>query len=408
MSNDLLFRARELEQTYIHCRRKIHAHPEAGWQEYKTSALVREHLTALGIPFYGIGETAVVGQIDGGLPGGRCIGLRSDMDALPIDEQTGAEYASQVAGMMHACGHDSHTAILLGTAALLQERRSELAGKVKLFFQPAEEGPGGARRMIEAGCMEAPRVDAVLALHIDTIQCAAGQVLVIPGPSHASSAEFRLTVIGSGGHGARPNCSVDPIVAAAQIITALQTIASRETDPLEAVVVSIGTLKAGYRWNVIADQVEITGTIRALKDSISEETPRRIERIVAGICQAMRCTYEFSVPYYVPPVHNDEALAQEVARSCAEVLGEENVHVRRTPAMGGEDFSYFSQAAPSVIYRLGGRNPEKDCIYPMHHPRFNLDESAIAVGMATLAQSAIDSLKGAPTAPERLVKPLHV
>jgi len=389
----MLQRAREIEDRFIEYRRQFHRHPEAGWQEVKTAATVMAYLDSLHIPYRRIGDTAVVGLIQGGIPGELCLAIRADMDALPITERSGAEYTSEVPGMMHACGHDGHTAILMGVATLLKEKQSEIKGTVKLFFQPAEEGPGGAKPMIEAGCMEEPKVNATIGLHITTTEFTTGVIGFKDGASTASTDGFVLTIRGNGGHGAHPHLSVDAIVCAATVVSALQSIASREISPIESVVVTVGTIHGGYRGNVIADEVVLDGTIRTLSPEVRASIPGRMERILQGICAAYRCQGEIAIRQGVPSVINDTALTNAFEASATALLGCDMVQRIPHPTMGGEDFSYFGQVAPACFIRLGARNEELGCIHPGHHPQYNFDEKAITVGMATLAQMALDTLK---------------
>lgn len=390
---DLYAKAKSLQDKYVGYRRQFHMHPEPGWEEFETTATVVEHLEKLGIPYKRIGTTAIVGLIEGGQPGDKCIGIRADMDCLPILEQTGVEYASKIEGRMHACGHDGHTAILMGVAELLSEMKESIPGKVKLFFQPAEEGPGGAKIMIEEGAMEDPKVDAVIALHIATVDLPTGQVAMMAGPSTGGAQGLNIAIKGRGGHGAHPHKSVDSIVAAAHVVTALQSIVSRERDPLDALVVTIGTIEGGYRGNVIADRVEMTGTIRTLEPDVRQAIPGQIERIVAGVCEAFRCTYELDIPEGIPSVINDQSMVDLAQEAISSFLGKENVIIKNRPSMGGEDFCYFAQAAPGVMFQLGAENAEKNCDYPGHHPKYNFDEDAIPIGMAALSQIALDYLK---------------
>src|SRR5665647_1707190 len=379
--NELFQRAKAMEDKFIGFRHQFHRHPEPGWEEFETSATVMHYLDELGIPYTRIGTTAVVGLIEGGLPGEKCIGIRADMDCLPITEKTGVEYVSQIPGRMHACGHDGHTAILMGVATLLSEIKDQIPGKVKLFFQPAEEGPGGGKIMIEAGCMENPKVDAVIALHVATQDLPTGKVAMMPGPSSGGTQGLTIVIKGRGGHGAHPHKSVDAIVAAAQMITALQSIASREVDPLDSIVITIGTIQGGYRGNVIADRVEMTGTIRTLRPNVRNAVPGQIERIVAGVCAAYRCTYEIDIPEGIPSVINDPAMVSIAQEACISVLGKDKVIIKKRPSMGGEDFCYFAQAAPGMMISLGAENAKKDCNFPGHHPNFNIDEDCIALSL---------------------------
>lgn len=387
---DFLKRANELKDEFIAFRRDFHRHPELGMQEVRTAGIVADYLRTLENVAVqtGVGGTGVLGLIRGGSPG-KTIAIRADMDALPILEQTGVDYASSVTGRMHACGHDGHTAILMGVARLLSERASELQGNVKLFFQPAEEGPGGALPMIQAGVMENPRVDAAIGLHLNTIAYKTGEVGVKWGVSSAGTDGITLTIRGKGGHGAHPHKSIDAIVAASQFVTAVQTIASREVDPLGSVVVTIGTINGGYRGNVIADEVVMTGTVRTLDPALRATMPERLDRVLKGICDTFRCTYSLTYDAGYPSVVNDDDMCDLVFAAAGEVVGKSNTQRIANPSMGGEDFSYFAELVPAAFFSLGGANAEKNCEFPGHHPKYNFDEEAIPVGMAVMATAAV-------------------
>ncbi|MGI6345246.1 MAG: M20 metallopeptidase family protein [Bacillota bacterium] len=390
--SQLLKRAKELQDEFVAIRRDFHQHPELGFQEERTAGIVAEYLRGLGLEVTtGVATTGVVGLLRGAKPG-KTVALRADMDALPIPEQSGVPYASVNPGVMHACGHDGHTAILLGVARLLSEQREQIAGNVKFLFQPAEEGPGGARPMVEAGVLDNPKVDAAMGLHLGTDLCT-GQIGLKDGPSSAGTDSIQITIRGKGGHGAHPHTAVDAIAAAGHLIVALQTIASREIEPINPVVLTLGTIHGGYRSNVIADEVVLTGTIRTLDPEVQKGMPGRIQRILDGVCAALRCQGELVYNEGVPSIINDSAMADLLEQVGQRVLGAENTLRLPKPSMGGEDFSYFAQQVPSIFFRLGAANPEKDCIYPGHHPRYNFDEDAIPVGMAVLAEAALEFLR---------------
>ncbi len=391
----LLERAKALAPELVAIRRDIHQHPEVGFAEHRTSQLVLNYLQGLGLQPQTIAGTGVVATLRGksrGKSPGKTIALRADMDALTITEQAQHTYISKTPGLMHACGHDGHTAILLGTAKLLSELK-DLSGNVKFVFQPAEEGPGGALPMIEAGVLANPTVDAMLGLHVGTVQYTAGQIALRYGAVCAAPDNIEIVVKGKGGHGGHPHGAIDAIVTAGHLIVALQSIVSREIDPAAAVVLSLGTVRGGYRENVIADEVALTGTVRTLSPEIRSSMPDRIERIVKGVCDSFRCHYSFTYTQGYPALYNDDAMTELTEQVAQEVLGSANVFRAPYPTMGGEDFSYFAEKVPACFFMLGATNSAKQCDYVIHHPKFNFDEDAIPVGMAVLAETACAYLK---------------
>ena len=377
--------AEDITARVVELRRAIHRHPELGFEEFETQALVERELDALGVEHRRIAKTGVVGIIRGSKPG-HVVGLRADMDALPIAERSGEPFSSEVEGKMHACGHDAHTAMLLGAARVLQSRRDELAGTVVLLFQPAEEGPGGAEPMIAEGALDDPRVEAVAMLHVDP-RLEPGQIGVTPGPVNASADEFHITVEGRGGHGAYPHTAADAIPATAAMILALQNIAARETDPLKSVVVTIGTIAGGYRNNVIADEVKMTGTFRAHDPEIRNGLEARARRILDGVASAYSVKAKLEVFYGYPPVVNNVTLAENFSRY---MQTHSHLRVERpAPTMGAEDFAYFAQRVPGVHIRLGIRSEAAGSTYPGHSAQFRLDEAALPVGVQTLVAFAM-------------------
>ncbi len=394
-TEDLARRAEEVLPEVIGLRRQFHMNPELGMEEVETAAAVAEYLRSLDLKVVeGVGGTGVVGLLRGA-KGGPTVALRADMDALPMDEDTDAEYASQVSGKMHSCGHDAHTACLLGTAkvlATLTDGGENLAGNIKFLFQPAEEGPGGAEPMLADGAFENPAVDAVFGLHVD-VNHDVGTVGVRYGVITAAADEVKIEVIGKGGHGAHPDKSVDSVVVASHVVTALQTIVSREISPTESAVITIGKIEGGYRHNIIAPKVQMDATVRSLSQEVRDVLPGRIEGIIDGVTKAMRAEYTIEYDFGYPPLENDPAMVDVVAQTAAAILGDDKVMTIDEPSMGAEDFAYFAQTAPGCFFRLGVKNEEKGLgIHPNHNPKFDLDEDSLAVGMKVMAGSALNYL----------------
>jgi amidohydrolase len=391
-SNELLASARAIAGQIVADRRTIHQQPELAYHEQKTAALVVERLSALGIEARtGVGQTGVVAVIEGTHPG-KTVLLRADMDALPMQELNDFSYASQTPGVMHACGHDGHTAILLGAARLLVERRESLHGRVKLMFQPAEEGGAGALRMIEDGLLENPSVDAAFALHVYG-QYRTGQVGVTAGPTWASSDRFTILVNGRGGHASRPNLTVDPVVIAAQIVVALQTLVSREIPPDEEAVVTVGSIDAGTTFNVIPDTARIRGTVRTYSDDVQALLERRIAELASGIAQAMRGDAQTDYVRLYPALINHASGAEVVRSAIRNVLGAEHL-MADTPQMGSEDFAFVLQRVPGAMFRLGVQHPSWTEARTTHSSSFDLDEDALPVGAAVMAATALKFLDG--------------
>ncbi|MEP0858829.1 M20 family metallopeptidase [Trichocoleus sp. DQ-U1] len=369
-----------LQPMLVELRRRLHQRPELGFREHLTAELVSQKLQEWGIEHEtGIANTGIVATITGNKPG-KVLAIRADMDALPIQEENDVPYRSQHDGVMHACGHDGHTAIALSTAYYLSEHRDDFAGTVKIIFQPAEEGPGGAKPMIEAGVLQNPQVDGIIGLHLWN-NLPLGTVGVRTGALMAATEGFRCTIQGKGGHGAIPHQTVDSILVSAHIVTALQTIVARNVSPLESAVVTVGELHAGKALNVIADTAFFTGTVRYFNPVLGELIPQRIEQIIAGICQSHGATYQLDYKRLYPPVINDAKMA-ELVRSVAEGVVETPIGiVPECQTMGGEDMSFFLQALPGCYFFLGSANVEKELAYPHHHPRFNFDETALEMGV---------------------------
>ena len=371
---------RALQSQLVGWRRRLHQRPELGFQEKLTADFVSQKLQAWGIEHQtGIAKTGIVGTIKSDRPG-PVLAIRADMDALPIQEENNVPYRSQHDGVMHACGHDGHTAIALGTAYYLSGHRQDFSGTVKMIFQPAEEGPGGAKPMIEEGALKNPDVDAIIGLHLWN-NLPLGTVGVRSGALMGAVECFRAQILGRGGHGAMPDQTIDSVVVSAQIVNALQTIVARNVNPLESAVVTIGELHAGTAMNVIADTARMSGTVRYFNPALEDYIGKRIEEIIAGVCQSHGANYELDYWRLYPPVINDVQIA-ELVRSVASEVVETPAGIMPTcQTMGGEDMSFFLQEVPGCYFFLGSANPEKDLAYPHHHPRFDFDETALAMGV---------------------------
>ncbi len=383
-------------------RRYLHEHPELGCEEFLTSAFVIDRLRALGVEEIrtGINITGVTGLIRGtGGGGGQVLLVRADMDALPIHEENAVEYRSKIDGKMHACGHDAHTAILLGLARILTERRDQFAGTIKLLFQPSEEkGPGGARMMIEEGVLEDPHVDGCLALHMAQ-DLDLGYIDIREGPILAASDRFQITIQGKGGHAAHPDKAVDPVVVGASIITALQTIVARNVDPIQPAVITVGSLHAGHAANVIPDTATLDGTVRTLDKGVQDLIVRRIGEVARGIAAAMEATITYEYTCGVPATVNAPEAVDVVREAAASVVGARNV-VGSAPSMGGEDFSFFLDARPGAMFMVGSRNEEKGLVWGHHHPRFDIDEDSLGIGLEVMAQSVVNWLSRGISTPQ--------
>jgi amidohydrolase len=370
---------RSLQPQLVVWRRQFHQRPELGFQEKITASMIAEKLTEWNIPHQSaIAATGIVATLEGCRPG-KVLAIRADMDALPIQELNEVPYRSQHDGRMHACGHDGHVTIALGTAYHLSRQR-DFAGTVKIIFQPAEEGPGGAKPMIEAGVLKNPDVDAIVGLHLWN-QLPLGTAGVRAGALMAAVETFDVTIRGKGGHGAIPQQTVDSIVVASQVVTALQTIVARNVDPIESAVVTVGEFQAGTACNVIADSARLSGTVRYFNPNFAHYFEQRLHQLIGGICQAHGATYELSYQSLYPPVINDGAIA-DLVRSVAESVIESPLGiVPNCQTMGGEDMSYFLQSVPGCYFFLGSANAEKGLNFPHHHPRFDFDESVLGMGV---------------------------
>jgi amidohydrolase len=372
-----------LAPDFVATRHHLHQNPELSDREANTSALVAERLRSFGIEDVrvNVGGYGVVGTLHG-TSAGRTIALRADMDALPIQETADLPYRSCVPGVMHACGHDGHTATLLGAAATLARMRERLAGSVRFIFQPSEETVGGAARMCRDGVMDG--VDAIVALH-GWPGMAVGQIGVRPGPMMASSDTFDITIRGKGAHAAYPHMSVDSILVGSQLVVALQSVVSRETSPTESAVVTVAQFHAGTAYNIIPGSAEIKGTVRCLSKEIQDGMPARLERITGGICAAAGAGYEFRYQNGTPVTVNDCAVNSLVEEVGAEVLGERNVVPLNAPSMGAEDFAMYLAHAPGAMFRLGVGEE----MTALHTPTYNFADGAVGVGMELFTRLAV-------------------
>jgi amidohydrolase len=368
-----------LQPELVEWRRQLHQKPELGFREQLTAAFIAQKLDEWGIEHQtGIAQTGIVAIIQGDRPGA-VLGIRADMDALPIQEENDVPYKSQHDGVMHACGHDGHVTIALGTAYYLSQHR-DFAGTVKIIFQPAEEGPGGAKPMIEAGVLKNPDVNAIIGLHLWN-NLPLGTIGVRSGALMAAVELFNCTIIGKGGHGAIPQQTIDSIVVASQVVMALQTIVARNVNPIESAVVTVGKLNAGTAHNVIAATAKMSGTVRYFNPQFDGFFKQRIEQVVSGICQSHGASYELEYYSLYPPVINDQRMTSLV-RSIAETVIESPLGVvPECQTMGGEDMSFFLQEVPGCYFFLGSANADRDLAYPHHHPRFNFDETALGMGV---------------------------
>ncbi|WP_309743050.1 M20 family metallopeptidase [Chamaesiphon sp. OTE_20_metabat_361] len=372
-----------LQPQLVALRRQLHQQPELGFQERITAETIAKKLTEWKIPHQtGIAKTGIVAMIQGRKTSFRLktLAIRADMDALPIQEANDVPYKSQHDGIMHACGHDGHVAIALMTAYYLSQHQNDFAGMVKIIFQPAEEGPGGAKPMIDEGVLTNPDVNAIIGLHLWN-NLPLGTIGVRSGALMAAVELFNLKIQGKGGHGAMPHQTVDAIVVASQIVTALQTIVARNVNPIDSAVVTVGQFNAGNARNVIADTASLTGTVRYFNPDLADFFERRIDAIVAGICAGYGATYQLEYTKLYPPVINDPKIT-DLVRSVATDLVETPLGVvPECQTMGGEDMSFFLQAVPGCYFFLGAANPDRSLAYPHHHPRFDFDETALATGV---------------------------
>lgn len=384
---DFLNEAKNLFPYTQQLRRDFHRHPELGFQEVRTAGIVARELNNLGLEVStGIAETGVIALLEGNHEGPTVL-LRFDMDALPIDEETGADYASKNPGVMHACGHDGHTAIGLTIARLLRDHQQELSGRVKFVFQPAEEGLGGAERMVAQGVLEDPKPDVALAVHLWN-EKPVGWFGITAGPVMAASDTFHIRLIGKGGHGANPHQTVDPVVAGAQTVTALQSITARNVNPLKSAVISVTAITAGEAFNVIPNELELKGTIRSFEVQVRELIHDRFSRIVHGIAQTYGCAVEIGLKKITPAVNNDAEVVRRVKETAAILFSGHQVE-EGYRTMGSEDMAFLMQNIPGGYFFVGSANPKKGLNAGHHNPRFDFDEGAMPNAVALLAAATL-------------------
>ena len=395
--NPFLKQAQDLFPYTQAMRRDFHMHPELGYNEIRTGGIVAKELESLGIEVTkGVGKTGVVGFLEGAKPGPTIL-LRFDMDALPITEDTGAEYSSLNSGVMHACGHDGHTAIGLTVAKILNEHKHELKGNIKFCFQPSEEGTngedvGGALMMMRDGVLDSPKVEKTLSLHLWN-EKPLGWLHVAEGPVFAGAELFIVKLTGKGGHGALPETTIDPIVCAAQIVTALQTIVSRNIEALKPAVVSVTSIHSGTAFNVIPQTAELNGTIRTFDAEIRKTVLSRFEQIVRGVAQAMNCEVEITIKQITAPVINESSVSASVLESAQDMFPEHIIDTSPYITMGAEDMGYMQEKVPGCYFLIGSANAERNLNYNHHHPKFDFDEQALIKGAALMASAAADLLK---------------
>ncbi|GGK28767.1 N-acyl-L-amino acid amidohydrolase [Deinococcus malanensis] len=380
-------RISELSEQLLKWRRHLHMNPEVGFQEHKTAAFIEAELKSMpGLTVTRPTETSVLAVLRGGQPG-RTLLLRADIDALPIHEENQFEFASQTPGVMHACGHDGHTAILLGVARLLSAHPEEVPGEIRMIFQHAEEiGPGGAEELaMQTELMTG--VDVVTGLHLNS-QLPAGMVAVKPGAFMAAPDMIELTIKGRGGHGAHPEETVDPIAVGAQVVANLQHVVSRQVAALDALVVSITSFHSGTTHNVIPDTAEMMGTVRTFDPALRQKAPQLIERIIKGVCEAHGATYDLRYQFGYRPVINTDWVAEQLREIALETVGPEHYQDAR-PTMGGEDFSAYLEKAPGAYFNVGAGSDEADSHWPHHHPRFTIDERSLETGVRMLHAAAL-------------------
>jgi len=388
--------ALDIEDQIIKWRRDLHQIPETQLDLPKTNEYIRNELDKMGIEYKsGLAKSGIVATIWAGDEDSKTFGVRTDMDALDITEETGLDFASTHEGKMHACGHDSHMAMALGVAKLASENKDKLTGNVKIIFQPAEEGPGGAKPMIEEGALEDPKVDAIVGLHIGTIfkEVKPGQIGVSKGATMACLDSFDIEVEGKGGHGAMPNTTVDPVAVSSSIVQELQTLISREITPVRPGVISVCKIHGGSAYNVIPGKVNMEGTARFIHEEQRQQISKRMEELVEKIADARRAKVKFNYHYGYPPVANPEEFTDYFKGVAETVMDNENIIELKEPVMGGEDMAYFLKEVPGTFFFLGGAKEIDGEIYSHHNSKFDIEESVFHLGTALMAKTAFDWLE---------------
>ena len=389
-SINLLLEAHKIKQDIVQLRRNFHMHPELGTEVYRTVDIVKDTLKSLGIETKRIAGTGVIGLLRG-KSSGKTIALRADMDALPISDKKKVSYASKVPGKMHACGHDFHMASLLGAAILLSKYKNKFNGNVKFLFQPAEETIGGALPMIEEGALKNPEVSAVFGLHVD-VDIEVGKIGIIYGKAYAASDMFDVIIYGKGSHGAAPHEGIDAITVGAQVVSALQNFVSRNVNPLDSAVVTIGIFQGGYQRNIIADRVKLSGIIRTLDPNIREIACDRVKKIILGVTEALGAKANINFTPSYPSLINDNSMTDLVKSVAEGLLGKDNVIMVDKPSMGVEDFAYFLQNTAGSFFKVGIRNKEKGIVQPLHSSLFDIDEDALQIATAMYTQIVLKFL----------------
>lgn len=390
MELNFLKKAKDMQDELVDIRRDIHMHPELDYDLSRTQEKIKKFLKNEGIEYVESAGSGICAIIRGN--GEKTIGLRADMDALPIQDMKKCDYASKVKGKMHACGHDAHTTILLGAAKILNSIKDQLKGNVKLFFEPAEETTGGAKVMIKEGVLENPHVDRVIGLHVEE-GIETGKIGVRYGVVNAASNPFTIKIKGMGAHGARPNTGIDPVLMSSYVIVALQEIISRELPPTDAGVLTIGSIHGGTAQNIIPDEVTISGIIRTMKTEHREYVKKRLREITEGIVKSMRGSCSIDIEESYPCLYNDAAAIKDVVSAASLIIEQDNIITLESPSMGVESFAYFSMERPSAFYYLGSGNKSKGTDHPAHGNLFDVDEDCIPIGVAIQCKAVYDFLK---------------